>query len=46
MMIGMIINEHVQDLLDEYGELFTRLMELESSIQIIEAKLIDLGVIA
>jgi hypothetical protein len=45
-MIGMIINEHAQDLFREYGELFAKLMEMEMKLQVIEAELYDLGYIA
>ena len=45
-MIGMIINEHAQDLLSEYGELFAKLMEMETKLQVIEAELHELGYIA
>lgn len=41
-----IVNEHVQDLFAEHGELFAKLMEMEVKLQVIEAELYELGYIA
>jgi hypothetical protein len=46
MMPMMIINEHVQDLFAEHGELFAQLIDLETKLQVIEAELHELGYIA